>query len=479
MFGKGPFCHACQTNQMLIVNLLSNYLPAPTDPSYERRLEDLPAYRESLHIRYPPVCENCLPAVEEELQRKNNMARSQALGGWLKETKGKERQRRVSATRVEREKASREFAAWKIRGSLWAFTLVLFTVGNLIAALGYTTFHSLRILRPILPFVVLISVFWTAWDPTYTTIRKAQMQGRDIRVQGKTKYITLQMTSWVSRLITSSLLAMHWFQPGLNYLHLSQHPSSSRTRMYFGFSFLLELLVFIGSCASIRIRQPPTIRLIDSHKIDLSRSATPNPESTERAGSVPLKPSEPDLFSTLSLSSKPVIKPPVFGLPSLAPTEGSAGAAEDDQMDWSPTDGTEGSSTNRKQSEDTSVWLRPQRFFAPEQPTGLEALFERTKIVDDVTMSDSTGQGKGKGSKAMPYSHLYQWWWAYVGGLVLLLGIGLQWWILRGHRASLSATALPELHRVDGSHDSEILNSGAFRHIVHTRAPTDDNNNVI
>jgi hypothetical protein len=25
----GPFCHTCQTNQMLLVNLLSNYLPPP------------------------------------------------------------------------------------------------------------------------------------------------------------------------------------------------------------------------------------------------------------------------------------------------------------------------------------------------------------------------------------------------------------------------------------------------------------------
>ena len=28
MYGSGPFCHSCQTNQMLIVNLLSNYLPS-------------------------------------------------------------------------------------------------------------------------------------------------------------------------------------------------------------------------------------------------------------------------------------------------------------------------------------------------------------------------------------------------------------------------------------------------------------------
>lgn len=28
-YGPGPFCHSCQTNQMLLINLLSNYLPEP------------------------------------------------------------------------------------------------------------------------------------------------------------------------------------------------------------------------------------------------------------------------------------------------------------------------------------------------------------------------------------------------------------------------------------------------------------------
>ncbi len=32
MYGKGVFCHTCQTNQMLLSNLLSNYIP-PVDVS--------------------------------------------------------------------------------------------------------------------------------------------------------------------------------------------------------------------------------------------------------------------------------------------------------------------------------------------------------------------------------------------------------------------------------------------------------------
>lgn len=35
-YAKPPFCHTCQTNQMLLVNLLSNYLPPPQASSSQQ-----------------------------------------------------------------------------------------------------------------------------------------------------------------------------------------------------------------------------------------------------------------------------------------------------------------------------------------------------------------------------------------------------------------------------------------------------------
>jgi hypothetical protein len=145
-YSKGPFCHTCQTNQMLLMNLLSNYLP-PTNvsirimpfniffnllqsPEYERRLENLAEYRESLQLRYPPVCATCLPLVEDEIRRKNDMARSKALGGWLQETKGKEKQRKVSGAGKELEKVTVQLIAWRVRGCLWVGSLAAALVGN-------------------------------------------------------------------------------------------------------------------------------------------------------------------------------------------------------------------------------------------------------------------------------------------------------------------------------------------------------------
>lgn len=58
-----------------------------------------------------------------------------------------------------------------------------------------------------------------------------------------------------------------------------------------------------------------------------------------------------------------------------------------DAMDWEPLSANAGSAPlppNRSQSQaEDDGWLRPQRFFPPERPTGLEGLFERTRLEDD------------------------------------------------------------------------------------------------
>ena len=86
----------------------------------------LPAYRESLHVRYPPVCDSCLPLVEDEIRQKEQMARVKALGGSLK--KGKERRRKASGPEIEKEKSTADTMFWwKVRGYLWALSFVVST----------------------------------------------------------------------------------------------------------------------------------------------------------------------------------------------------------------------------------------------------------------------------------------------------------------------------------------------------------------
>jgi hypothetical protein len=120
---RNVFCHTCQTNQHLLVNLLANFLPSdPSDPEYAQRLEELPAYKNSLQARYPPVCESCASLVEQEIEEKNRMARTSALTGFLKETKGKEKARKVSASIQRKEARELRTLVWIVRGCLWGVT---------------------------------------------------------------------------------------------------------------------------------------------------------------------------------------------------------------------------------------------------------------------------------------------------------------------------------------------------------------------
>ncbi|KAG5647583.1 hypothetical protein DXG03_008936 [Asterophora parasitica] len=143
----------------------------------------------------------------------------------------------------------------------------------------------------------------------------------------------------------------------------------------------------------LRLHQPPAIRLLDTHahKPSVSRSATPHTSSRADSPALGLgrpPPShDPEFLAALSLSSKPIMTPttPVFGLPSLLSSVTPAAAAEvldADAMDWTPT-GTFGSKGKATQEPDDGSWLRPQRFFAPEKPTGLEGLFEQALMVVD------------------------------------------------------------------------------------------------
>ena len=145
-FGSAPFCSTCQSNQRLIVSLLSSYLPPSDDvrsrsvlhcllslssscvglqdPDYEPRLASFASYKASMHARYPPVCEKCAPLVEEEIRKKDVMARSNALGSWLNESKKKDTRRQVLSSSVDRYKLNRELRWWAARGVLWVVTLV-------------------------------------------------------------------------------------------------------------------------------------------------------------------------------------------------------------------------------------------------------------------------------------------------------------------------------------------------------------------
>ncbi|KAI8990541.1 Ima1 N-terminal domain-containing protein [Trametes punicea] len=410
-YGNTVFCQACQTNQMLITNLLSNYLPTPDDPEYENRLASLPEYRISVERRYPPICPNCLPAVEEEIRKRDHMARVRALGGALRTTRGTDSRRRSPATQKEKDKLDRELKTWKIRGCLWFGCLVCVLAGHLSIAASYHLPSFPSRLTPVLPFFVAVSIFWTAWDPTYGTFRRSQFQGRAVRVHGKKVYNLLQVTAWASRLSTAAVLAVSRYKPDMDFLGLWHEPRSQRARTFSCVMLALEVIILAWSCCILKVQQPPPVRLIDSKSHLHGLSATPSlPSSRDVTPTAP----EPDLLASLTLSNNPVIVAPpahnpVFGIPSLSATAAPSSPPrrtvstsprppsldmdmdDDDDRDPDAMDIDPSSPVKRPGLDDDASWLRPQRFFAPEEPTGLEHLFARTIRLVDGSDHDADG----------------------------------------------------------------------------------------
>jgi hypothetical protein len=77
-----------------------------------------------LSMRATPVCEKCTPGplVEDEVRKKDFVARSNALGSSLNESKKKDTRRQESLSKTHRHKLYRELRWWTARGVLWVAT---------------------------------------------------------------------------------------------------------------------------------------------------------------------------------------------------------------------------------------------------------------------------------------------------------------------------------------------------------------------
>ncbi|KAI0756880.1 Ima1 N-terminal domain-containing protein [Daedaleopsis nitida] len=460
MYGSSFFCHTCQTNQVLRNNLLSNYLPPPTDPEYERRLEELPEYQRSIEVRYPPICANCLPTVEAEIRKRDQEARIRALGGALKNTKGTDSRRRSSVTQKQKERLEVELRIWRIRGFLWVGSVAFATAayGSIAASYHLVSLPSFFPLA--MPIVVVASIFWTAWDPTYMTVRRYQFQGRTVRVYGKKQHSIFLLVAWFLRLTTSALLLVPRYRPDWELVHLWDEPRSSPARIYTGAMLVVEIIIVFSSLFVLRVQHPPPVRLVDSKSHLRQLSTTPSLPSSRDVTPVA---AEPDLLATLTLSNNPIIgvtsaQNPIFGMPSLStaaspprsttprPPGMDVDMDDDEGRDPDAMDIDTASPQKKPSLEDDGSWLRPQRFFAPEEPTGLENLFARTIRLVDPSEQNENGTAQGslsrrQGTRRTGRSSMRSWRiWLAVCVVPVLVAAGYMAWGVRRQKTVLVET---------------------------------------
>jgi hypothetical protein len=180
------------------MNLRASFLPSENDPEYESRLAQWPAYEQSLYARYPPVCDDCEDNVSKEIARKDSLARSTALGGFLKDSKSKDRTRTAVAPRRTSVGTDKSLLVWYIRGALWVLTTLIALIISGIrmychwylqsyktysrpVALGGHISDYPYLNSPFVPSTALVSLMWTFWNPGYLSDRKAQRKGRYVR----------------------------------------------------------------------------------------------------------------------------------------------------------------------------------------------------------------------------------------------------------------------------------------------------------
>jgi hypothetical protein len=221
-----------------------------------------------------------MPAVEEAIRKKDKMARSAALATWLSRSKG-EAKRRVSHPELKREVIQVKLWAWKFRGCLWGASFALSILGNAASeptrpyqqcwlsdwfisavACGKRLPISFSI-QPFLPTIVGLSILWSAWDPTYASFKRLQLQGKAARIQGRSSYIVrlflsfnrimpphpntdqrLQMLAWCTRLCTAVLLSMPWWcPPTWRFADFNSSQATTFSLIYFSSCLALEITV--------------------------------------------------------------------------------------------------------------------------------------------------------------------------------------------------------------------------------------------
>jgi hypothetical protein len=201
------------------------------------------------------------------------------------------------------------------------------------------------------------------------------------------------------------------------------------------------------------VQRPAPIRLIDtSTHLRPPPSTVPqngtSMQATESSQNRTIAPSAPDLISSLSLSSKPIVTPPamnpIFGVPSLPappPPASTDDKMDEDQsrdadamdVDWSPKSSKVTSKFGTYSTADDGSWLRPQRFFAPEHPTGLESLLAKTGLADEGVSMGASGRSR---------TLRWNWGLVYIGSLIPLLGIAYKAWGWRSREVAASPSML-------------------------------------
>ncbi len=448
-YKDSPFCRTCERNQALVLNLLSQDASADEAELDGQALQArYAAQKRSFEQRYPPVCEDCAPLVEQRIRMADQDARRRLMGGWLArsrpsgDTTPSSAQSRSGVTPIRPSRA-----LWKLQGALWgsahasALLLALHEASHAFPQHVPFTLRlqlnalSLPLRQNISLFILfqLCSLGLAHWNPRQGPGKQpAKLEGLrlwkvSLAVFGRYQapadrcnaLQTSQSLAWSLRLIQVSLSSARvrrWGQDSIDFVTIflstlrrdaEQTPFGTSAPLLAAdhaaiadaqdareerqaILALVQLgLALLGSAFTLaaytrlRAERPVYVRLATKPSRDSTPRRDPHLHQPKLAKAAPAASAGSFSFSKWGRTVKPASaatdKPGhVFGetsLPLPYPRASRAFRLDDegeDSMDWQSEAG-EPATTKTSSLEDS--YIGPQRYFPPEEPTGLEDLF--------------------------------------------------------------------------------------------------------
>ncbi|KAI9598382.1 Ima1 N-terminal domain-containing protein [Syncephalis fuscata] len=82
-----PFCNGCLSNHNMVLQLLATYKPDESNPNFKDYDTAIEMYRIKVEERYPSLCKECAPRVENRIAQTNARVRARYFGESLLRSK--------------------------------------------------------------------------------------------------------------------------------------------------------------------------------------------------------------------------------------------------------------------------------------------------------------------------------------------------------------------------------------------------------
>ncbi|RLM00189.1 hypothetical protein CFD26_108310 [Aspergillus turcosus] len=221
--GSGLFCAQCVRNQHLFTSALASYFPPPEDPNYSAYEREYPSFRRNLEERYPQVCANCEPRVQERIRQAGYEAKSDHLRRMMDRSKAGRAARHarrwnwrnllVSAGAIGYWGSVASQLAWDTLGALSADHHLHDMYDDLlspsIASCARATLQTRQLpsscwidLSPYAGLALVVGILSLWWNPKL----RLKVEGRGGRFVGLGEYYQVQLIVMVARCVFWAVL---------------------------------------------------------------------------------------------------------------------------------------------------------------------------------------------------------------------------------------------------------------------------------